>query len=215
MPTFATREPNAPILDNQFKKRLMHRRATSAEKVQNHIMARAKRERHNGHEEAHTYEHWNQFAAQRHAQNRTIHTNEFAQFNTVHRGQYHFIKPKVTYKVRETEKEAGHCKYGTYEEGGRLYCLSNPNHHRLPAGQADPVKRANSLARHHHHAIAQHQAPPPPVVPANQRANNAPAQTPPRQRRMREAERLLRDQQNLPLQGGRERRTRGRGPILG
>jgi len=198
----ANRQPGAPLLPADFKKRLFKRDASRAEKVANHVMLRAKRARDaDGNVETRPYEHWNQFAAARHAVNNPIHSVEFARFNTQHQNEYHFIKPKVTYKVREPEKEAGHCKYGTYEEGGRLYCLSNPNHHALPAGQADPIKRRNSLARHHRRAMVAHQAHVPPAQPVNNPANARA-----RARRLSQVERLRQDIANLPLQGGRPRR---------
>lgn len=48
------------------------------------------------------------------------------------------IRAHVTYQPKNPVKSTpGGCKYGNYSSGGRIFCFRNPNHHKLPEGEAD------------------------------------------------------------------------------
>ena len=60
----------------------------------------------------------------------------------------HFLtRPHVTYRTTYKKKNrADGCKYGRYSDGdGKVYCLANPNHHKLD--NPDRIKSQNAYMR--------------------------------------------------------------------
>jgi hypothetical protein len=139
---------------SDFKFMHLGRHSTKASKRQNAVLDRVPRlhDRDTGTTEAAPYQLWNQFVAMEKRNGiAAIDSNEFQRFTAVHRDKHnnekvHYIRPKVTYKTTYKVKPGG-CKYGSYKEGGHVYCLSNPNHHALD--NPDPIKHDNALARPH------------------------------------------------------------------
>jgi hypothetical protein len=101
--------------------------------------------------ESKPYEHWNQFREQ--ARGRIIRGEEIDRFAgrsinpRTGRTEYFYTRPHVTYRTKYAKKNtAGGCKYGRYSDGdGKVYCLANPNHHKL--ANADHKKSQNAYMR--------------------------------------------------------------------
>ncbi len=98
-------------------------------------------------QEGSPYQQWNVYREHAQRQGRSLKVDDFARFTAEHMGKFHFIRPKVTYKIHEGIKELGGCKYGSYSEGGRTFCLSNPNHHALSAAEHPIASKQHYVGR--------------------------------------------------------------------
>lgn len=156
MPTRSTFKVNHRLANDVLRQRINMKTATTAEKKAAGIMSgRAPKlttvtedgER----TETRPYEEWNQFRER--TRGRVIRGEAFDNFAgrsinpQTGRTEYFYTRPHVTYRSKyDKKKTAGGCKYGKYSDGdGKLFCLANPNHHKLP--NADIKKSQNAYMR--------------------------------------------------------------------